>query len=56
MPDGGRLLKSNDLFKACTGASPPSAAVCQTGVMDYILHPVEPFAVRLSLTGRSEGR
>jgi hypothetical protein len=25
--------------------------VCQTGVMDYILHPAEPLAIRISLTG-----
>jgi len=27
------------------------AAVCQAGVMDYILHPAEPLAIRLSLIG-----
>ena len=25
------------------------AAVCQTGVMDRVLHPVEPLAIRLTL-------
>ncbi len=27
------------------------AAVCQNGVMDYVVHPVEPLAVRLTLAG-----
>jgi hypothetical protein len=26
-------------------------AVCQNGVMDYVLHPIEPFAVRLTVSG-----
>ncbi len=30
----------------------PLAAVCGTGVMDRVLHPVEPFAVRLTLAGQ----
>jgi outer membrane receptor protein involved in Fe transport len=47
----GSLLPTDALFNACTGATPPSAAVCQTGVMDYILHPAEPLAIRVSLTG-----
>jgi hypothetical protein len=25
--------------------------VCQNGVMDYVLHPMEPLAVRLTLVG-----
>jgi hypothetical protein len=25
--------------------------VCQNGVMDYVLHPVEPLAIRLTLAG-----
>jgi len=48
----GSLLQSDNLFKQCTGALPPQpAAVCQTGVMDYVLHPAEPLAIRVSLTG-----
>jgi hypothetical protein len=27
------------------------AAVCQNGVMDYVLHPVEPQAIRVTLVG-----
>jgi hypothetical protein len=47
----GSLIKS--LFAMCFPASgPPTApsAVCQI-VMDYVLHPVEPLAIRVSLTG-----
>jgi hypothetical protein len=49
----GSLLQSDNLFKQCTGALPPqpAAAVCQTGVMDYVLHPAEPLAIRVSLIG-----
>jgi hypothetical protein len=25
--------------------------VCQNGVMDYVLHPIEPLAIRLTLAG-----
>jgi hypothetical protein len=28
------------------------AAVCQNGVMDYVLHPIEPLAVRLTIAGQ----
>ena len=45
----GSLIKSDNLFAACLAGTPP-AAVCQNGVMDRILHPAEPLAVRLTLT------
>lgn len=48
----GSLLKTDALFAQCQSPSPPPAAVCQTGVMDRVLHPVEPFAVRLTLAGQ----
>lgn len=47
----GSLLKSDALFAQCLANIPP-AAVCSTGVMDRVLHPVEPFAVRLTIAGR----
>lgn len=51
----GSLLKTDSLLAACIPASggPPTApaAVCQTGVMDRILHPVEPLALRLTVAG-----
>ena len=33
-----------------SAATPPPAVVCRNGVMDQVLHPVEPLAVRLTLT------
>jgi hypothetical protein len=45
------LIKSDPLYAKCASATPPPVAVCQTGVMDAVLHPVEPFAVRLSVVG-----
>jgi hypothetical protein len=51
----GSLLKSDSLFGMCfLAAGPPTApaAVCQTGVMDRVLHPVEPLALRLTLAGQ----
>lgn len=50
----GSLIKSDSLFAMCfpaTGAPTAPAAVCQNGVMDSVLHPVEPLAFRVSLTG-----
>ena len=32
----------------------PPAAVCANGVMDYIYHPIEPLAFRLTLAGPLE--
>lgn len=48
----GSLLKTDALYTQCRSGAPPPAAVCQTGVMDRVLHPVEPFAVRLTLAGQ----
>jgi hypothetical protein len=38
-------------LRQCFPAQIAPAAVCQAGVMDHVLHPAEPLAVRLSLTG-----
>jgi outer membrane receptor protein involved in Fe transport len=51
----GSLIKSDSLFAMCfpaAGAPTAPAAVCQTGVMDRVLHPVEPAAIRLTLAGQ----
>ena len=51
----GSLLKSDSLFAMCfPPAGPPTApmAVCRTGVMDRVLHPVEPLAIRLTVAGQ----
>jgi outer membrane receptor protein involved in Fe transport len=45
----GSLLKTDSLFTLCNSATPPPKAVCQNGVMDYALHPIESLAVRLTL-------
>ncbi len=50
----GSFLKTDTLFALCypaKGASTVPKAVCDNGVMDRVLHPVEPFAVRLTLAG-----
>ena len=45
----GSLLKTDGLFATCNSPAPPPKAVCQNGVMDYALHPIEPLAVRLTV-------
>jgi hypothetical protein len=45
----GSLLKTDNLFAMCNSATPPPKAVCQNGVMDYVLHPIEPLAIRLTV-------
>jgi outer membrane receptor protein involved in Fe transport len=45
----GSLLKTDSQFAMCNSATPPPKAVCQNGVMDYALHPIEPLAVRLTV-------
>lgn len=47
----GSLLKTDTLYNLCQSGSPPPAAVCQNGVMDAVVHPVEPLAVRLTIAG-----
>jgi hypothetical protein len=50
----GSLLKFDTLFAQCfpaSGGSNVPAAVCANGVMDRVLHSVEPFAVRLTAAG-----
>ena len=46
----GSLLKTDTLYNLCTGGVAPTA-VCQNGVMDYVLHPVEPLTFRLTVAG-----
>ncbi|TYL95693.1 TonB-dependent receptor plug domain-containing protein [Bradyrhizobium rifense] len=46
----GSLLKTDTLYNLCTGGVAPTA-VCQNGVMDYVLHPVEPLTFRVTLAG-----
>jgi len=48
----GSLIRTDNLFVMCNSPSPPPAAVCQNGVMDRILHPVEPLAARFTVMAR----
>ena len=47
----GSLIKTDSLYNLCFPVQLAPTAVCQNGVMDYVLHPIEPFAVRLTLAG-----
>jgi TonB dependent receptor/TonB-dependent Receptor Plug Domain len=47
----GSLLKTDSLYNLCFPAQIAPAAVCQNGVMDYVLHPVEPLTVRVTVAG-----
>ena len=50
----GSLLKTDSLYAMCfpgAGAPTAPASVCQTGVMDRVLHPTEPLALRVTLAG-----
>lgn len=46
----GSLLRTDTLYNLCTSGTAP-AAVCQNGVMDYVLHPVEPLTFRATMAG-----
>lgn len=50
----GSLLTSDALFAMCFPTRKVPAAVCQNGVMDYVLHPMEPLAFRLTVAGPIE--
>ena len=47
----GSLIKGDNLYNLCYPVQTVPAAVCRSGIMDYVLHPVEPLAVRLTLAG-----
>ena len=47
----GSIIKTDSLYNLCFVAQTAPAAVCQNGVMDYVLHPIEPLALRLTLVG-----
>jgi outer membrane receptor protein involved in Fe transport len=47
----GSLLKTDTLYNLCYPVQTAPAAVCQNGVMDYVLHPVEPLAFRVTMAG-----
>ena len=45
-----RLIKTDSPYDVCPRQTAP-AAVDQNGVMDYVLHPVEPLSIRLAVAG-----
>jgi hypothetical protein len=47
----GSLIRTDSLYKLCFPVQAAPAAVCRNGVMDYVVHPIEPLAVRLTVTG-----
>ncbi|MBI5260630.1 MAG: TonB-dependent receptor [Bradyrhizobium sp.] len=47
----GSLLKTDSLYNLCYPVQIAPSAVCRNGVMDYVLHPVEPMAFRLTAAG-----
>jgi hypothetical protein len=47
----GSLLKTDSLYNLCYPVQTAPAAVCQTGVMDTVLHPVEPLSFRVTVAG-----
>jgi hypothetical protein len=42
---------SDSLYNLCFPVQIAPAAVCQNAIMNSVLHPVEPFAIRLTLAG-----
>ncbi len=48
----GSLIKTDSLYNMCYPVQTAPAAVCQNGVMDYVLHPIEPLSIRLTIAGR----
>lgn len=47
----GSLIKTDSLYSLCYPAQIAPAAVCRNGVMDYVVHPAEPLAVRVTVAG-----
>jgi outer membrane receptor protein involved in Fe transport len=47
----GSLIKTDSLYNLCYPVQAAPATVCRNGVMDYVVHPIEPLAVRLTIAG-----
>jgi hypothetical protein len=47
----GSLVKTDSLYNLCFPVQAAPAAVCRNGVMDSVLHPIEPLAIRITLAG-----
>jgi outer membrane receptor protein involved in Fe transport len=47
----GSLIRTDSLFNLCYPVQIAPPAVCQNGVMDYVLHPIEPLTIRVTVAG-----
>ena len=47
----GSLIRTDNLYNLCLSPAPPPAAVCRNGVMDSVLHPIEPLTIRITVAG-----
>jgi len=47
----GSLIRTDNLYNLCLSPTPPPTAVCRNGVMDSVLHPIEPLAIRITVAG-----
>ena len=45
----GSLIKTDSLYNLCFPVQVAPAAVCRNGVMDTVLHPIEPLAIRITV-------
>ncbi|WP_025038321.1 TonB-dependent receptor [Bradyrhizobium sp. DOA9] len=48
----GSMLKTDTLYNLCYPVQVAPSAVCRNGVTDYVLHPVEPLAFRVTIAGQ----
>jgi outer membrane receptor protein involved in Fe transport len=47
----GSLIKTDARYNLCFPVQTAPRAVCQNGIMDSVLHPVEPLTIRLTVAG-----
>jgi outer membrane cobalamin receptor len=47
----GSLLRTDDLYKACYVTHAVSGSACSHGVLDRVVHPVEPLTFRVTVAG-----
>ena len=47
----GSLIKTDSYYNLCYVQQTAPGQVCQNGVVDYVVHPIEPFALRLTIAG-----
>ena len=44
-------IRTDNLYNLCLSPTPPPTAVCRNGVVDSVLHPIEPLAIRITVAG-----